>query len=200
VVNRPPRGADYWIAGIDYGSVNAFCCLLIGVSTGMSNQMGKQLWVEKEYYWDPKRTGRQKVNSEYADDVQEFLEPYGVKHIYLDPSAESFQLELRRRGLHAIHADNDVYNGIQTTCDYLRNGKLVICSECKNLIREVESYVWDNKSAERGDDVPVKRDDHSIDGLRYALQTHKVATYDPYKHKKDNLDWQRDKYNPTRRF
>jgi PBSX family phage terminase large subunit len=198
VVNRPPAAADYWVAGIDYGSVNPFACLLIGVSTGHYTQTGRQLWVEKEYYWDPKRHERQKVNSEYADDVVAFLEPYGVKHIYLDPSAEAFQLELRRRGLHVVHANNDVYNGIQTLSSDLRNGKLLVCSECKNTIREIESYVWDIKAAEKGDDEPVKKNDHCVDALRYAVASHKVAEYQPYAH--NPAKYMQDRFGRPRNF
>lgn len=87
VVKRPPRAADYWIASIDYGMVHPFVCLLIGVSTGMSNQLGKCMWVEKEYFWDSsaKGKGRQKTNSEFGDDLEAFLEPYAVRNIYIDP-------------------------------------------------------------------------------------------------------------------
>ena len=182
VLSRPPAAAEYWIASIDYGSVNAFCCLLIGVSTGKYTQTGKKLWVEKEYYWDPKKTGRQKVNSEFADDVQEFLEPYGVRHIYIDPSAEAFQLELRKRNMHAVHANNDVENGIQVMTSEMKKGNLFVLEECVNTIREIESYVWDPKAADKGYDEPMKKDDHSIDALRYAINTHKVSVYSPYAH------------------
>jgi PBSX family phage terminase large subunit len=200
VLRKPPRAADYWIAGIDYGTVNAFSCVLIGVSTGMYTQTGKCMWVEKEYYWDPKKTGRQKVNSEFANDVQEFLEPYAVKAIYLDPSAEAFQLELRRKGMHVVHANNDVDNGIQYMTSEMKKGNLFVLDCCPNLIREIESYVWDNKAAERGDDAPIKKQDHSMDSLRYSVFTHKVATYDPYKEKDAHREWQNNRYSITRSF
>lgn len=182
VLKRPPRAAEYWIAAIDYGVVNPFCCLLIGVSTGKHNQLGKCLWVEKEYYWDPKQQGRQKTNSEFADDMQEFLEPYAVKQLYIDPSAEAFQLELRKRGVHVVHANNDVENGIQMMTSEMRKGNLFVLEECKNTIREIESYVWDPKAAQQGYDEPMKRDDHSVDCLRYCIATHRVSTYNPYTH------------------
>jgi len=87
VVKRPPRAAEYFIAGIDYGVSNAFACVIIGISTGKYAQEGKCLWVETEYYWDCKVTGRQKTNFEFANDIAEFIEPYGVKQLYIDPSA-----------------------------------------------------------------------------------------------------------------
>lgn len=177
IVDRPPCAAEYWIAGIDYGSTNPFACLVIGVSTGRYTQTGRKMWVEKEYFWNPKVTGRQKTNSEFADDVEEFLEPYGVKSIYIDPSAEAFQLELRRRNLHAVHANNEVEDGIQMMTSEMKKGNLVICKEAENTIREIESYVWDTKAAEKGYDEPMKKDDHAVDALRYVVASHKIPKF-----------------------
>jgi PBSX family phage terminase large subunit len=199
-VRKPPRAAEYWIAGIDYGAVNAFACLLIGVSTGKYTQTGKMMWVEKEYYWDPKKMGRQKTQSEFAQEVKDFIEPYAVKAIYCDPSAESFQLELRRMGIHVLDGNNDVENGISVMTSEMKKGNLFICDECVNTIREIEGYVWDSKAAARGDDEPVKKDDHTVDALRYAVMSHKVAVYDPYKEKEAASTWLRDKYQPSRTF
>lgn len=182
VLKRPPRAAEYWIAAIDYGQIHPFVCLLIGVSTGRYDQSGKCMWVEKEYFWDSKAKGRQKTNSEFADDVQAFLEPYAIKGIYMDPSAEAFHLELRKRGLHVVHANNDVMNGITHTCSEMQKGNLFILEECKNTIRQIESYVWDAKAAIRGEDQPVKIEDDCPDCLRYACYSHKVSVYDPYSH------------------
>lgn len=198
VVKRPPAAADYWIAAIDYGTTNPFACLLIGVSTGKYTQTGKRMWVEKEYYWDPKKTGRQKVNSEFAAEVEAFLEPYGIRHIYIDPSAEAFQLELRRKGLHTVHANNDVDNGIQMMTSEMKKGNLYICEGCTNTIREIQSYVWDSKAADKGYDEPSKKDDHAVDALRYAIASHRVAVYDPYKEASMQQEFVKNKYQVSR--
>ena len=158
------------------------------------------MWVEKEYYWDPKKTGRQKVNSEFADDVLAFLEPYGVKQVYIDPSAEAFQLELRRRGLHTVHANNDVENGIQKMTSEMKKGSLMVCSECTNLIREIEGYVWDPKAADRGYDEPLKKDDHGVDALRYIINSHKVSVYEPYVDPKKNDQYMNNRFQTRSRF
>jgi PBSX family phage terminase large subunit len=177
VLTRPNASAEYFIAGIDYGTANAFACVVIGVSTGRANQAGKRLWVEKEYYWDFRKTGRQKTAAEFAIDVQRFLEPYGVRQIYIDPSALAFKLELQRLKLHPVNADNDVENGILKMTSEMQQGNLYIMDCCTNLIREIESYVWDPKSSEKGYDEPLKKDDHALDALRYAIATHKVSTF-----------------------
>jgi PBSX family phage terminase large subunit len=193
MVRRPPASAEYWIAGIDYGTSNNFACVLIGISSGRHTQTGICRWVEKEYIWDSHEKGRQKTNSEYADDIQEFLEPYAIKGVYIDPSAAAFKVELRRRGIHVIDADNDVPNGITFMTSEMAKGNFFVCEECKILTKEIESYVWDPKKAEKGEDAPVKKDDHAIDAARYAIYTHKVTPYQPYKH--DPNDYMRNRFS-----
>jgi PBSX family phage terminase large subunit len=201
VVKKPPASAEYWVAGIDYGTTNAFACVVVAVSTGRHNQEGKKLWVENEYYWDQKKMEKQKVNFEYAQDVYNFLEPYAIKGIYIDPSAAAFKLELGRMGMHTIDANNDVESGIQMMTSEMYKGNLFIMEGCNNLIREIESYVWDSKAAEKGYDQPVKKNDHAVDALRYVIATHKVAEYRPYKDDKDNDNYLRTRFQPTpRRF
>lgn len=177
VVRRPPKAAEYWIAGVDHGTRNAYCCLLIGINTGRFDQQGAKSWVEKEYYWDSVKQGRQKTNPEYVEDMHKFLGDYGVKCLYVDPAAAEFKLEMRRAGFHVVDANNEVVDGIQSVARQLHNGSLVICDSCRNLIAEIEEYVWDDKAAQKGDDSPLKKEgvrDHACDALRYAVHTHKI--------------------------
>ena len=198
VTTQPPRSAEYWIAGVDYGTVNNFSCTLVGISTGRHTQTGVCRWAEKEYVWDSKKNYRQKTNSEYANDVAAFLEPYGVKAVYVDPSAAAFKFELKKRGFKIVDADNDVMNGVTFMVSEMQKGNLFVCRDCPNLIREIESYVWDSKASEKGEDKPMKKDDHSIDSLRYAVYSHKVASYDSQAHSKMQQTWINNKYNVTR--
>ena len=83
----------------------------------------------------------------------------------------------------------------------MKDGNLVICDCCENTIREMESYVWDTKASERGDDEPKKTNDHAMDALRYVIATHKVETYKPYKSDFDPGQYTSGRFNPTaRRF
>ena len=192
MVNRAPRAAEYFIVGIDYGTSNAFAAVLIGINTGRTIQGDPMWWAEDEYYWDSKKTQLQKLNHEYADDLKKWLEPYPIKNIYLDPSAEAFRLELQRRQMHVSLAENDVAYGIQNMTSLMKKGDLKIKSNCKNLIREVEGYVWDDKKVERGDDEPLKKNDHAVDALRYAVASHKVSRFDLDEYnRKRSMDVQR---------
>ena len=192
VVKKPPEAADYWVAGIDFGMSNPTACVLVGVSTGQNTQRGKHMWIEDEYFWDIKVKGRQKLVGELADDIQEFLKDYAVRAIYIDPSAVVLKAELNRRGIHTTDANNDVEEGIQRMTSDIRDGKCLVLAKCKNLLREIEGYSWDPKAAERGEDKPIKKDDHCLDALRYVLATHKVSVYQPYKH--NPTKYQKDRF------
>lgn len=174
---RPPS-AEYFVAGIDVGSKNPTACVLVGVNSGRATQSKKRLWAENEYYWDPSQTGRQKTTAELARDIHQFLEPYGVKNVYIDPSAAAFKQDLSRLGIHTVDANNEVLDGIQIMTSAVSEGTFTIDKRCKNLIREIQGYCWDTKKAEKmGEDAPIKINDHAVDAIRYVLATHKVSTY-----------------------
>ena len=40
-----------------------------------------------------------------------------------------------------------------------------------NLIRELGLYVWDDKASLRGDEKPLKVNDHAMDAMRYLCRT-----------------------------
>lgn len=176
VIDYPPSYAKYYVAGVDYGTANPTAFTLIG----FNDESPVKIWVQKEYYFDSKKEGHQKVDAEYADDFFEFLSDYPLKALYIDPSAASFKLELRRRSPSLVikDANNDVLDGIRTISLRLATGDLKICRGCKNLIKEFQSYVWNTKKADKGIDEPVKAFDHCLDSLRYAVFTH-------WGHKKD---------------
>nr|CAB4126334.1 XtmB Phage terminase large subunit [uncultured Caudovirales phage] len=160
---------QYRILGVDYGSHNPCAFVLLNIN------MNKfpNITVEDEYYFDSKVHQRQKTDSEYADDLIAFIRDRSVRNIYIDPSALSFKLELARQGVQNLYeAENEVLDGIRFVSKYLNNGTLKITKNCKNLIKEFHSYVWDSRSAKNGIDKPAKDNDHALDALRYALYTH----------------------------
>lgn len=169
VVHRAPCAAQYYLLGVDYGTSNPFAMVLLGVNV---TNPGAKLWVEKEYYWNPKEMGMQKTDTQFADALVDFISGYYVKLIYLDPSAQSMEVELKNRRLPVRQADNDVLNGIRTTSNFISQGDLVILDSCINLIREMEGYVWDAKAVLRGEDKPLKANDHAVDSLRYLIFSH----------------------------
>jgi PBSX family phage terminase large subunit len=181
VIEEPPfKRPDYYIIGVDYGTGNPTCFEMIGVKR-RHNQL-PLCWAEHEYYHDSKASARQRTDAEYANHMKAFIAkhsqrhgviPVPITHIYVDPSAASFKLALRRAGLGQVaDADNDVLNGIRTVASLLHQGRYLICRECKYAIKEYGGYVWDPKKSQKGIDAPVKSHDHAKDAERYALHTH----------------------------
>jgi PBSX family phage terminase large subunit len=169
VIDFPPGLAEFYLVGIDYGTVNACSFVLLGVNKSKFPNM----WVEDVYYYDSKVSQRQKTDSEYCHDFRKFISGRNVRAIYVDPSAASFKLELSREGISPLFdAENEVIDGIRFVGKMLSNGTLKICRNCEALIKEMQSYVWDSKSAKTGEDNPKKLSDHSLDALRYLCYTH----------------------------
>ena len=115
------------------------------------------------------------IRSEHEEDLkklQDALEQLAggrpIWKIVADPSAASFIEVLRRKGWRVEKADNDVLAGIRTTAGLLKAGKLVICEECRDAIREFSLYCWDEKAV--GDRVK-KVHDHAMDDIRYFAAT-----------------------------
>lgn len=65
--------------------------------------------------------------------------------------------------------NKDLFSGINKVKRYLKNAenksKLFIFKNCTNMIKELKGYYWGNG------DIPTKKDDHSLDELRYYLMT-----------------------------
>ncbi|MDE6550382.1 MAG: terminase family protein [Clostridia bacterium] len=75
------------------------------------------------------------------------------------------QLFYERDILLDTNVDKDVFGGIARVKSYFKSDRLYIFSTCRNLIRELKSYWWGKG------DVPIKKDDHALDALRYYIMS-----------------------------
>lgn len=156
----------------DYGTTNP--CVFLDVRDD-----GQDIWIENEWRWDSKSEEARrlpvpnKTDAEYADAMREFMtdDPQEQCMIVVDPSAKSFITELRQRGFYVREGNNDVLDGIRETATLFTLNHLHIHERCTGLIRELRSYVWDAKAEERGEEKPVKMQDHAPDALRYYVRT-----------------------------
>ncbi|GLG01807.1 phage terminase large subunit [Alicyclobacillus hesperidum subsp. aegles] len=151
--------------GLDYGTQNATVFLDV-------LDDGQTLWFVNEYYHSGREHGRQKDDAEYADDMLRFIGDRPVRAVIVDPSAASFKVALRRRGIHTRDAENEVLDGIRRVATMMAQRRIRVHREnCPNLIREISGYVWDEKAAARGVEQPLKQNDHAVDAMRYVVKT-----------------------------
>ena len=157
------KGCRY--VSCDYGTQNATVFLL------WNKGIDGKWYCIREYYYSGRDKGKQKTDSEYADDLKKWLDNEKVKAIIADPSAASFIAELRKRGYKVLKAKNDVIDGIRLVGMLLNLSKIIFSSSCTETIKEFASYIWDEKAMEHGEDKPIKQHDHSMDAVRYFVST-----------------------------
>ena len=142
---------------MDYGTVNP-------LSMGLWGQKNGVWYRVEEAYYDSRREGRQKTDAEYADLLEQLAAGREIQRVIVDPSAASFMEALRQRGWQVVKADNDVADGIRVTADLLRQRRIVLCRPCRDCLREMALYCWDERT---GRDAPRKEHDHAMDEMRY---------------------------------
>lgn len=162
VVPTVDRNYTRYFVSIDYGTQNPTTFGLWGRCEGT--------WYKvKEYHFEG-RKGKQKTDVEYSQDLRKFLGPLRAT-IIVDPSAASFIAQLKKDGFHVRQAINDVLDGIRNVATAMTEGLIKYNDCCKETFKEFSSYVWDAKAADRGEDKPVKENDHHMDGDRYFVNT-----------------------------
>ncbi|MEE6134632.1 PBSX family phage terminase large subunit [Priestia sp. GS2] len=159
------RAYTKYYVSCDYGTQNPTTFGLWGSYNG--------IWYKvKEYHYDGRKSSKQKTDQEYLDDLKEFIgEIRGIKGIIVDPSAASFIALLKKNNMKVIKAKNDVLDGIRNVANALVNNLVKYNNTCVETFREFASYVWDEKAANRGEDIVVKQNDHHLDGDRYFINT-----------------------------
>jgi PBSX family phage terminase large subunit len=175
-IHVAPVTQDIWrnviqkYVSIDYGTTNKCVFQLWGI------YLGKR-YLKKEYCYDSKEAGRQKTDSQYANDLIDFIGAETINQIIIDPSAASFKAELNFRNLSVFEADNEVLDGIRMVATELGLKRIQIDPSCTNCIQEFTSYVWDIKASEKGEDKPLKTNDHSMDCVRYFCKSVPIDDY-----------------------
>ncbi|ATL86684.1 PBSX family phage terminase large subunit [Streptomyces malaysiensis subsp. malaysiensis] len=167
VVDQLPDMRRYWL-GCDYGTTNPFSAILLGEG------VDDRLYVAAEWRHDSRATHRSMTDAQYSAAVRKWLDGLGIvpEWTFVDPSAASFSTQLWQGGHPGLaRASNEVADGIRSVSSLLAAGRLLVHESCEGLLNELPGYSWDPKATERGEDSPLKVDDHSVDALRYVVHS-----------------------------
>lgn len=175
VVDVLPQMTRWLSLGVDYGTTNPFAGLTLGIGTD------KRLYLAREFRWDSKAQRKQLTDVEYSQRLRQFLADHPIpgtkltgvrpEWVVIDPSAASFRVQLYEDGLVSRLASNEVKPGINTVSSLIATDRLRVHRSCQGWIDEAPGYAWDEKSSGKGQDTPIKADDHSLDAGRYAIYT-----------------------------
>ncbi|AZV57935.1 PBSX family phage terminase large subunit [Clostridium sp. AWRP] len=155
---------EYYIS-CDYGTQNATTFLLWGKCL-------EKWYLINEYYYSGRDKEKQKADDEYYEDLVDFAGDRKIEAVVIDPSAASFIALIKKKGKFKVkRAKNDVLEGIRNVASALNGNLLQFNDCCKNTFMEFLSYIWDEKAVERGEDKPLKIMDHTMDAVRYFVNT-----------------------------
>lgn len=146
------------VVGVDDGFTHPFVALLAEVDGD------GRIHIAGERYQSGLRE-TQKVEL-----VRELVAGDAYTVVVVDPAAASLRASLRHAGLAVVEANNDVLPGIGRVHDRMAVAgdgypRLTIAAECSNLLKELETYQWNDKTVR---EQPVKEYDDAADALRYA--------------------------------
>lgn len=135
-----------------------------------------------EEYYETDRLVKENAKA-YLEVVKEL----GITIDYMvgDPSTQnrdpitgtSIRQEYGENGVWYMLGNNDVRAGLLRVKSAFEDGRLKITSNCTNTIREARTYKWkkpiSSKVQARSNllEEPVKRNDHALDALRYAIMS-----------------------------
>jgi len=152
------RECQYHIAGFDDGTRNPACFLVVGVDSD------KNMYIKEELY----EAGL--VDSEKTELIDGLCNKYHIQKVFIDPSALSMSQALKNRRIRVANANNDVETGISKLKSFFKNDIVYIDKNCKNLIKELESYRYGkDRDSKNKTELPIKKDDHAVDALRYSI-------------------------------
>lgn len=161
VASSPPGACGQYYISMDYGTQNPTAMQLWG-------KCGNTWYALREYYYSGRERKKQLTDEEYYTALENLAGPLPIRGVIVDPSAASMIACIRNHGRFLVFpADNAVLDGIRVTANALQSGKIKICESCENTVREFDEYVWDEKAAGRGEDKPLKINDHAMDAMRY---------------------------------
>jgi len=97
--------------------------------------------------------------------------------IYADAAEPGRIKEIQLAGFNCKPANKSVKDGI----DRMKSLQIHVTKGSRNVIKERKSYKWQEDSATGSlTDIPIKKQDHAMDAIRYAFHTHSLKPSGKY--------------------
>ncbi len=156
--------------GLDYGYTNdptAFVAF-------KANPIDKELYIYAEVY------EKRMLNCHIAERIKAM--GFAKERIRADSAEPKSNDDLRRLGIGritpSVKGRDSILNGIAAINEY----SIIVAPNCRNMIKELSTYAYDDRRNERGQRMPKDSENHLCDALRYAFED--VKFFRPEKQKK----------------
>ena len=169
----------------DYGVSTVTTFGVMGIVK--DTKKGNSYYLQEETYYDAQTRGITQSDSDRVNDLVRLQNKYGLGRkstIFLPHDAASLKAEARqdkRIKMKVRTYTPDTFKDINRIQDLFNNQRFFIHESCTNSITQAQSYCWDSKAQQRGEDKPLKVDDHCPDmwrgglfGSRLSRRGHKI--------------------------
>ena len=157
------KTADKLYFGLDFG-FSSDPCAVVKLHYDKAH---KRIYVLDEIY------ERGLTNTALAPILKEFV---GNHYVTCDSAEPKSIKELQNMGVKALGAKkgpDSIMHGIQ----WLQGHEIIIDSKCQHLKNEFQLYQWRKDKDGNSLRVPEDKNQHGIDGIRYALESESTARY-----------------------
>ena len=166
---------DYLEIGSDYGTSTTTCYSLVGINEFDDHN---EFDVICESGHDATRLNCSQTDVERVHDIIRLQDEYHLDDcnmFYPSHDAGSLKAALEKTPEFIMDLQTFTPNTlecIQEMSSLFYQNYLRIHESCTETIQQLHGYEWDSKAAQRGEDKPVKKDDHYIDSMRAPIMNH----------------------------
>lgn len=156
----------------DYGVSTVTTFGVMGIK---KNPNGNVYHLQEETYYDAEVKGVAQSDSERVDTLVKLQNKYSLNKnntIFLPHDAASLKAEAKKDKRIKMKVKTyapDTYEDITTIQNLFATNRFFIHSSCKNSISQAQTYSWDIKAQQRGEDKPLKSNDHCPDMWRGGI-------------------------------
>ena len=156
----------------DYGVSTVTTFGVMGIK---KSKNGNTYYLLDETYYDAEEKGVTQSDTDRINDILKLQRKYDLGRkstLFLPHDAASLKAQCKKdkriRMKVRTYAPN-TYRDINTIQDLFNSHKFFINPKCKNSITQAQTYSWDIKAQQRGEDKPLKINDHCPDAWRGGI-------------------------------
>ena len=157
----------------DYGVSTVTTFGVMGIIKNVKE--GNRYYLQEETYYDAQKQGVAQSDTDRVNDIIRLQDKYGLgkrSTLFLPHDAASLKAQCRKDKRVRMKVRTyapDTFKDITRIQDLFNNRRFFIHESCKDSITQVQTYCWDVKAQQRGEDKPLKIDDHCPDMWRGGL-------------------------------
>ena len=136
---------------------------------------GNSYYLLEETYYDAEVKGVTQSDDERVEDIIKLQDKYNLTKIntlYLPHDAASLKTSCEKDKRIKMKVETyapNTYEDITNIQRLIATRKFKIHTGCKHSISQVQTYSWDKKAQQRGEDKPLKVNDHCPDMWRGGI-------------------------------